>query len=165
MQLFCTALIKDHISQLKFPFHNHVQVIVFVIILLLRSSSHRHYLVVFHWILSYCTFRLVFRTLLSILADFNSDIIWIVSICPPIYNLFSLLSKSLRAVPSVVPIICITVTVTCHNFLCSLSRYKYLSLFSLSLIFTQWSARTTTSTTQQVLFFFPFFFLLFFFVN
>ena len=39
-------------------------------------------------------------------------------------------------------------------FLRPLARSKYLSLFSLSLIFTMWSADTAKSTRQQVFFFF-----------
>ena len=40
-----------------------------------------------------------------------------------------------------------------HSFLHSLARSKYLSLFSLSLIFTLWSTGTAKSTIREVLFF------------
>ena len=40
----------------------------------------------------------------------------------------------------------------CHNFFSSLARSEYLSLFSFSLIFTQWSAGTAKSIIPQVLF-------------
>ena len=39
-----------------------------------------------------------------------------------------------------------------HNFFSSLARWKYLSLFSFPLIFTQWSTRTAKSPILQVLF-------------
>ena len=48
----------------------------------------------------------------------------------------------------------ITVTLMFHSFLSSLARSKYLSLFSLSLIFTLWSVETDTFTIRQIFFFF-----------
>ena len=46
-----------------------------------------------------------------------------------------------------------------HSFFSSQVRYKYLSLFSFYLIFTQWSTRTTESTIRLVLFYFIFYFI------
>ena len=48
----------------------------------------------------------------------------------------------------------ITVNVMLNNFLSSRARSKYLSLFSLSLIFTLWFAGTVKSIIRQVLFYF-----------
>ena len=50
---------------------------------------------VFHWSLSDSKFSQVSRTLLSILADFSQAVVWMVSICPPIYISSNSLSKPL----------------------------------------------------------------------
>ena len=47
----------------------------------------------------------------------------------------------------------ITVTLMFHGFFSSPTRYKFLSVFSLSFIFTLWSSGTETSTRWQILFF------------
>ena len=76
-----------------------------------------------------------------------------VSACPPISNFSSPLSEPLGTVLSVPITVDITVTFLFHSFLSFLARSKYLSLFSLSWIFTLWSTGTTKSTIQRVLFF------------
>ena len=91
------------------------------------------------------------RTLLNFLADFNNAVVWMVAIRPPISNPSSPFSKPLGTVPSVPITISITVTFTFHRFLSSLLNSQYLSLFSLSLIFTLWSAGTPKSIIKQVL--------------
>ena len=48
-------------------------------------------------------------------------------------------------------------------FFSSLTRSRYLSLFSFSFNFTLWSAETAKSTIRHVLFFFSFLFFFFFF--
>ena len=100
---------------------------------------------VFYWSLRDCKSPEVSMTLLSILANLNSASIWIVSICPLIPNSSSHLSKTLGTVPNTPIITGITVTLIFHNFLSSLAKSKYLSLFSLSLILTLWSAGTAKS--------------------
>ena len=89
----------------------------------------------------------------SILANFNNVVIQMVSIHPLIFNSSNPLSKPLKTVPSTPVPSAITVTFMFHNFFSSLAKSKYLSLFSLSLFFTLWSAWTAKSTIQQVLFF------------
>ena len=61
------------------------------------------------------------------------------------------LSKRLEIVRNGVSATGIKVTVVLHSFLCYLTRFKYLSLFSVSLIFSLWSAETAKSTRRQVL--------------
>ena len=95
----------------------------------------------------------VSRTLLSILVDLNNVVIWMVSICPPISNNFSPLSKTLGTVPSASITIGITVTFNFYSFFFYIS-FKYLPLFSLSLVFILWSAGTAKSTIRQVFFLF-----------
>ena len=74
-----------------------------------------------------------------------------VSTRPPISNSSSHLTKPLLIVPCA-PIIF-------HSFACfflsfsSLARFKYLSLFLFSLIFTLWSAGSAQSTVTSVLYF------------
>ena len=75
------------------------------------------------------------RTFLSIQANFNIAVIWMVLIHSLIFNFSSPLSKPLRVVPSTPITTGITVTLMFHSFLDSPARSKYLSYFSLSLIF------------------------------
>ena len=95
----------------------------------------------------------VFRTLLSILADLNNAVVWIVSTRPLISKSFSPCTNSLVTVPRAQITISISVTFMFHSFFDSLARSKYLSFFSLSFSFILWSARTAKSTIRQVLFF------------
>ena len=82
---------------------------------------------VFHQRLSDGKSFQVSRTFLSILADLNNAIVWILP---------SLLSEPSGTVFNEPMIIGITVTLMFHNFFSSLVRSKFFSLFSLSLIFT-----------------------------
>ena len=82
-----------------------------------------------------------------------------VSIRSPIFNFSSLLFNPLGTVLSAPIKFDITVTLMFHSFLSFLARSKYLSFFSLSLIFTLWSTGTVKSSKQQVLFLHYIFFL------
>ena len=95
---------------------------------------------------------MVYRSLLSIPTDLNNAVVWIVSICPPISNSYNPRSKSLGTIPSAPTTTGITVTFMFHNFHSFLARSSYLSLFSLSLIFSLWSVGTAKSIIRQVLF-------------
>ena len=79
---------------------------------------------VFKWSHSDSKSLPVCRTLLSILADLNNAVVWIVSIHPLISNSFSPLSKPLETVPSAPNTIGVPVTFMSHSFLCSLGRSK-----------------------------------------
>ena len=75
-------------------------------------------------------------TLLSILADINHAVVWMISIFPLISNSACPLSKPLGSVPNAPTIIDITVTHMFHTlfFFSSLARSKYLFIFLLSSI-------------------------------
>ena len=99
--------------------------------------------------LSYSQFSWVFRTLLSILADVNSDMVRIISILPLVYNFFRFLSRPLKTVPSATTATGITVTSCSTVFVvlfCSLAKTNYLFIFLLSFIFTLRSTETPKST-------------------
>ena len=70
------------------------------------------------------------RILLSTLADFNSVVVWVVSIFPLTSSTPSLFSKFLGTVPSAPNTIDITVTFMFHTIASRLTRYS----FSFSLI-------------------------------
>ena len=78
-----------------------------------------------------------------------------VSVCPLISKCSSPFTKHLGIVPSAR--IGITVTFMFHTFFSSQARSKYLSFFSLSFIFTLWSASTEKYTIRQALVHFFFF--------
>ena len=82
----------------------------------------------------------VYRTLLSILADFNTAVVWMVLILLLIINFPTLFSRPLETVSSAPTTIAIIITFTFHIFFNSLERFKYLSIFSLSFICILWSA-------------------------
>ena len=83
---------------------------------------------VFHWSLSESKSLHVFRTFLSILADLNKAVVWMVSICPPISNPSIPLSKRLCNVLSAPTNI--SIPVMFPKYVSSLTQSKYLSLFS-----------------------------------
>ena len=100
------------------------------------------WIILFFASLSNSKFPQVPRTLLSILADLNNAVVWMVLICPRISNLSSSLSKPFWIVPNAPITIGITITFIYHSFLSSLARSDYLPLFTLSLIFTLLSTLT-----------------------
>ena len=95
----------------------------------------------------------VFRTLLSILADLNDGVVWMVFNRPLISKSSTPGTNPLMTVSRAQITIGINVTFTFFFFFFnSLARSKNLFFFSLSFNFTLWSARTAKSTMQQVLF-------------
>ena len=116
----------------------------------------------------------VSRTPLSILADLNQEhqlqlaypslscstvffnsnaIIWMVSTRPLISKSSSPYINPLVTVPKAPITIGITVTFMFHSFFSSLARSRYLSPFSLSFSFIQYSTETPKFTIRQILFF------------
>ena len=83
-------------------------------------------------------------------SDLCNVAVRMVSACPLIPNNFCLLTKHLMIVPGAPITISITVTLMFHSFLSSLVRSEYLFLFSFSLIFNRWFARTAKSAIRQV---------------
>ena len=118
-----------------------------------ESFSHQHELMVSHWSLSDSKSPHVSRTLLSILADLNNAIGWMVSTHPLIFKSSSPCINPLVTVLSTPIIVGVTITFMFHNFFCSLAKARYLSVFSLSFNFNLWSARMAKSIIQQVFFF------------
>ena len=106
-----------------------------IIILLLQIFLHQLTLVVFHWTLSDCKSPLVSRTLLSILANLNIAVFWMVSVFPLVSNSSRLSSKSFGTPPCALITISITVIFMFPSFFSSLARtclsFHFL-LFSLS---------------------------------
>ena len=106
-------------------------------------------------------FPQVSRTLLSVLANPNNTVIWMISINPLISNPFSPPSKFLGTVLSP-PVTCyITIILMLHCFLSSLARSK--CLFHFSLFTFLFSIRGPLE--RQNLLFGKFSLFFFFFVN
>ena len=85
---------------------------------------------VFHWCLSDSKSPQVFRTLLCILADFSSYVVWMVSILNLIYRSVHFFSRFLEIVPKAPTMIDITVTFVFFYLFSSLVKLKCLSRFS-----------------------------------
>ena len=99
------------------------------------------------------------RTLLSILANLNSVVVWMASTRPHISKSSCPFNNPSVTVPRAPITININVTFMFHSFFNSRARSQY--LFSLSFNFTLWSSGTSKSTILWVLFlFFSFFFFL-----
>ena len=107
---------------------------------------------VFYWRLSDRKFPQVSWTLLSILADLNNVVVWMVSTRPPTSKSSSPFNNPLVIVPNAPITIGIIVTCMFHSFFNSLARSRYLSFFLHSFSFILWSAGTVKSTILQVLF-------------
>ena len=75
-----------------------------------------------HWSLIDSKSLQISRTLLSIAADLDNAIVWMISILPLIFNSATLISKPLETVPSAPTIIDITVTFIFHIFSSFLAR-------------------------------------------
>ena len=104
---------------------------------------------VFHLSLSDCKSPWVSRTLLSILADLNNAVVWMVSTRSVISKSSSPCINPLVSVPRAPITIGINVTFMFYSFFNSLERLRYLSCLSRSFNFTG----TAKSTILQVLFF------------
>ena len=95
-----------------------------IIILLLLNFSHQ--LMVFPSSLSVSKSPQVSRTLLSILADRNNAVVWMVSICPLISKSSSPCTNPLVTVPRLLITIGITYTYIFHSFFQFSSKFKVL---------------------------------------
>ena len=112
----------------------------------LESFSHHRKLIVFHWSLSESKSSQVSKTLLSILADLNNAIVWMVFTLPLISKSSSPFINPLVTVSRAPIRIGIIVTFMFHSFFNALTSSTYISFFSHSFSFTRWSARTAKST-------------------
>ena len=126
-------------------------IIIIIIIVIIIITTSGEFLMVLNWSLSKSL--QVSKTLLSILADLNNAVVWMFITCPLISKSFCPIINPSATVARAPITIGINVTFMFHGFFNSLGRSRYLSFFSLSFNFTQWSAGTAKSTILQVLFF------------
>ena len=105
-------------------------------------------------------FPQVSRTLLGILAVLNNVAVWIVSTRPLVSKSSSPFQNPLVTVPKAPITIGIIVIFMFHSFFNSLARSRYLSFFSISFSFIQWSAGIAKFTILKVLFFFLLFIII-----
>ena len=98
--------------------------IVSQLLFYILSLSHQRKLMVFHWSLSDNKSPKVFTTFLSILADLNNTVVWLVSTRPLISKSSGPFTNPLVTVPRVPITIGITVTFTFHSFFNSLARFR-----------------------------------------
>ena len=89
---------------------------------------------VFHWRLSDSKSPQVSRTLLSILAVFNNDVVWMISTRPPTSKSSRPFNNPLVTVPKAPITIGIIVTFMFHSFFNSLARSRYLLSFHILLL-------------------------------
>ena len=107
---------------------------------------------VFHLSLSDSKSPQVSRTLLSILAVLNKDVIWMVSTRPPTSKSFRPFNNPLVTVPRAPIPIGTIVTFMFHSFFNSQARSRYFAFFSHSFSFILWSTGTAKSTILQIIF-------------
>ena len=92
----------------------------------------------------------VSRTFFSILADLNNAVVWMVSI----YLLFAKFSSSfinpLVTVPKAPITIGINVIFMFYSFFIFYAKSRYISFFSLSYHFTQWSSRIVHNLASSI---------------
>ena len=103
-----------------------------------------------HWNLYNSKSHQVSRTLLSILADLNNAVVWMVSTRPLISKSSSSCTIPLVTVPKAQITTGISVTFIVHMFFNSQVRSMYLP-FSLSFNFALWSAETAKSTILKII--------------
>ena len=100
----------------------------------------------FHRSLSDSKSPRVSRTLLSIQADLNNALVWMVSIHSPISNSSSPLTKPVGTVPSAPVTIVITVTLMFHSFVSLLLFYSFESFsYQLHQMVSHWSLSDSKS--------------------
>ena len=85
-----------------------------------------------HWSISDSNSPQVSRTLLSILADLNNAVVWIVLACPSIFDSFYF-TNLLEIAPSAPFTSGITVSFTFHSFFSSLTTCIFFVLFDFHL--------------------------------
>ena len=113
---------------------------------------------VFHWSLNDSKSPQISRILLSILSVLNNTVIWVVCTRPPNSKFSKSFNNSLVTVTKAPLTIGLIVTFIFHSLFSSLARLKYLSFFSHSFSYIQWSTGTAKSTILQFLSFFFFYY-------
>ena len=102
-------------------------------------------MMVFHWSLSDSKSPRISRTLLSIVDVLNNAVVWMISTRPPTSKSSRPFNSSLVTAPKAPITIGIIVTFMFHSFFNSLARSRYLSFFSHSFSFIQWSDNFASS--------------------
>ena len=110
-----------------------------------HTSVSLSYQVVFHWSLNDSKSSQVSRTFLN-------AVVGMVLILPLISSSSSPFSRLLGIVSSAHTAIGITLTFMFYSFFSSLTRSRYLVIFTFSLMFTLWSAGMAKSTIWQIIF-------------
>ena len=146
---FVLLILKDRFRVVHKPLVCRVKFYHFFLLRVFHTSICRWFLTGV-WV---TVSSLVFRTLLSILADLNNPTVWMVSTRPFISKSPSHCINPLVTLQRAPITIGIIVTFMWHSFFNPQARSRYLSFFSLSFNFTLWSARTAKSKILQVLFF------------
>ena len=85
-------------------------------------------------------------------VDLNNAVVWMVSTLPIIFKSSSLFNNPSATVPRSLITIGIIVTFMFPGFFYFLTRSRYLSFFSFSFNYIQWSAGTSKSSILQVIF-------------
>ena len=126
-----------------------------VIELLFACFLHVRVLIVFQTWLSKSKSPQIFRTLLSILSDHNTAIVWMISMRPQILQFSRHLTKLFRTAPSVFSSLQLLLSLPSFTtffffffffFFTFLARSTYSFLFSFSFTFTLWSAWSSKSS-------------------
>ena len=105
-------------------------IIIIIIIILLLASFHTIFTDgLFYWSLKENKSSQVSRTFLSIQADFNIDVVYLVSIQSLISNLISLLSRPSKIIPSAPTIIIIYITLHILQLFQLFSKIEVFSIF------------------------------------
>ena len=138
LYFFCASLLHSFIMWLFYSF---------------ESFFHKRQLMVFYWSLSDIKSSQVSKILVSILANLNNGVVWMVLLVllfpSPLALLPILWWQYRQRQLQLVLLSLLSPTV----FFSSLARSTYLYLFLLSFSFTLWSAKTTKTSVWRVLFF------------
>ena len=105
-------------------------IVVIIIIIIIIIIPWEFFTPAFYWSLSDSDFLQVTRTLLSILADLNNAVVWMVSTCLLISKSSSPFTNPLGIVPSASITILTTVGFMFHIFLFSCKVKIFISLFT-----------------------------------
>ena len=115
----------------------------------MKVFSHQQWSMASHWSSNDSSSPQVSKTLLSILANLNIDVVWMVSVRPLISKSASSFTIPLVAEPRAPITIGITVTFMFYRFSCKFQVLIFLFFFFFN--FTSWSAGTAKTTIQLVL--------------
>ena len=146
--ILCFLLsLLDDIFYHYYYYYSLLSLFIFIIIIisLLGSFSHQCQLIVFHWSVSDGLSPRLSRTLLSILANINNVAVLMILILPLISNSASSL-LSPWGLFQLHQLLLVSLSPYSTAFFRTLVGSKYLSIFSISFIFTLWSMGIATST-------------------